>query len=467
MCVLLCVGLMPTMALATGGSVISNLSVTRDSETTATITFDSTQAGSVAIVFKNGDGTFGIYTHDLNGITVGTNVITYEYLTGSEAKEIAVYFGTDGSNFYTLFSSPNPLDEPGAVKGTIPAYHTCVGQGDWQYDPDNHWKLCGVCGNRVDETAHSGGTATCTAPAVCEVCQHAYGSVNSSNHSGKIVWTQTETTHSIAYYCCGAPVVAEEVHDWQNGVCSKCGYACQHSGGTATCTEKAVCELCGEEYGSVDADHHTGKVVWTQTATAHSGAYDCCGETVVADEPHAWADGVCSKCGYVCQHSGGTATCTEKAVCELCGEEYGSVDADHHTGKVVWTKTAAAHSSAYDCCGEAVVAEASHAYEWVIDKEATATEAGSRHEECTVCGYVGATEPIAATGTTETPSEPGQTDETPSAPADTADTNADDATDDVPKTGDTSSLTLWVALILLSSAGMAGIILYSRKRKVN
>lgn len=393
LCVLLCVGLMPTMALATGGSVISNLSVTRDSETTATITFDSTQKGSVAIVFKNSDGTLGFYLGDKDGVTVGANVITYEYLTGSDAKEIAVYFGTDGSDFYTLFSSPNPLDEPGAVKGTIPADHTCVGQGDWQYDPDNHWKLCGVCGSKVDEAAHFGGTATCTAPAVCEVCQHAYGSVNSSNHSGKIVWTQTETTHSSAYDCCGAPVVAEEAHDWQNGVCSKCG--------------------------------------------------------------------------YVCQHSGGTATCTEKAVCELCGEEYGSVDADHHTGKVVWTKTAAAHSSAYDCCGEAVVAEAPHAYEWVIDKEATATEAGSRHEECTVCGYVGATEPIAATGTTETPSEPGQTDETPSAPADTADTNADDATDDVPKTGDTSSLTLWVALILLSSAGVAGIILYSRKRKVN
>lgn len=371
LCVLLCVGLMPTMAFATGGSVISNLSVTRDSETTATITFDSAQAGSVAIVFKNSDGAFDLYFHDNNGVTVGKNVITYEYLTGSDAQEIAVYFGTDDSDFYTLYSSPNPLDEPGAVKGTIPAVHTCVGQGDWQYDPDNHWKLCGVCGNKVDETAHSGGTATCTAPAVCEVCQHTYGSVNSSNHSGKIVWTQTETTHSSAYDCCGAPVVAEEAHDWQNGVCSECGYKCQHTGGTATCTDEAICELCGQPYGSVDPDNHTGKIVWTQTQAGHSSTYDCCDAAVVTNQPHT--------------------------------------------------------------------------YEWVTDKEATATEAGSRHQECTVCGYVGTTETIAATGTTEAPS----------------------ATDDttMPKTGDNGNFVLWIALLLLASGGLTSAIIYYRKRR--
>lgn len=377
LCMLLCVGLMPTMAFATGGSVISNLTATRDSETTATITFDSTQAGSVAIVFKNGNGSFELYIGNKDGVTVGTNVITYEQLTGSDAKEIAVYFGTDDSDFYALYSSPNPLDEPGAVKGTVPVVHTCVGQGDWQYDPDNHWKLCGVCGNRVDEVAHSGGTATCTTPAVCEVCQHAYGSVNSGNHSGKIVWTQTETTHSSAYECCGVPVVAEEAHDWQNGVCSECGYECQHSGGEATCTAPAICELCGQSYGSVDPDNHTGKVVWTQAETGHSSAYDCCDTAVVTNQPHT--------------------------------------------------------------------------YEWVTDKEATATEAGSKHEKCTVCGYAKASVEIPATGTTETPSA------------------TDDTTDSTttPQTGDTNGPWIWGALMLVSGAALTGVIIHSRKRKVS
>ena len=86
LCMLLCVGLMPTTAFAADDPVITNLTVTRDSETTATITFDSTQAGSVAICFKNSDGTFELYIGDKDGVTVGKNVITYEYLTGSGSK---------------------------------------------------------------------------------------------------------------------------------------------------------------------------------------------------------------------------------------------------------------------------------------------------------------------------------------------------------------------------------------------
>ena len=133
LCMLLCMGLMSTMAFAADDPVITNLTATRDSETTATITFDSTQNGSVAICFKNSDGRLELYIGDKDGVTVGTNVITYEYLTGSDAKEIAVYFGTNESDFAALYSSENPLDMPGAVKGTVSAVHTCVGQGDGRF----------------------------------------------------------------------------------------------------------------------------------------------------------------------------------------------------------------------------------------------------------------------------------------------------------------------------------------------
>ena len=33
--------------------------------------------------------------------------------------------------------------------------------------------------------------------------------------------------------------------------------ASEHRGGTATCTEQAVCEICGEKYGNVDSANHT------------------------------------------------------------------------------------------------------------------------------------------------------------------------------------------------------------------
>ncbi len=73
--------------------------------------------------------------------------------------------------------------------------------------------------------------------------------------------------------------------------------------------------------------HSNGEAKWTQTATTHSKAYDCCGEVVVEEEPHEWSDGKCAECGYACTHTGGTATCKDKAKCEVCGKEYGELAA--------------------------------------------------------------------------------------------------------------------------------------------
>lgn len=74
-----------------------------------------------------------------------------------------------------------------------------------------------------------------------------------------------------------------------------------------------------------------------------------------------------------------------------------------------------------------------HQYEWVIDKEATETEKGSKHEECTVCGYKKDAVEIPATGT--------------------------------PKTGDISNMLLWGALLLAGGLGVTGTAAYSKKRR--
>ena len=87
---------------------------------------------------------------------------------------------------------------------------------------------------------------------------------------------------------------------------------------------------------------------------------------------------------------------------------------------------------------------ASHTFVWKIDKAATATETGLKHEECTVCGYAKAAVEIPATGTTEQPTKPST---------------------DAPQTGDNSNMIVWVAVMLMAGAGMAGTIVYSRKRK--
>lgn len=94
---------------------------------------------------------------------------------------------------------------------------------------------------------------------------------------------------------------------------------------------------------------------------------------------------------------------------------------------------------------------------WVTDKEATADEAGLRHEECTVCGYEKAAVEIPATGTTEDPSQP---------PADTGTSGGDQSGNAAsPKTGDDSNTALWIAALLAAAASMAGTAGYRRKRK--
>lgn len=94
---------------------------------------------------------------------------------------------------------------------------------------------------------------------------------------------------------------------------------------------------------------------------------------------------------------------------------------------------------------------AAHTFKWVIDKEATATTRGSKHEECTVCGYKKAAVEIPATGSAAKPSDqPDKSGNTTS-----------------PKTGDSSNLVLWSALLFISGGAVIGTTVVSRKKKYN
>lgn len=124
------------------------------------------------------------------------------------------------------------------------------------------------------------------------------------------------------------------------------------------------------------------------------------------------------------------------------------------------TPTAASHTHSYgtawkydgtnhwhECaCGD-TADTAAHTFKWVTDKEATATEKGSKHEECTVCGYKKAAAEIPATGSgsgsASQPTKPGSTDS--------------------PQTGDSSSV-LWLAILCIS--GVLGVLGVAGKKKM-
>ena len=93
--------------------------------------------------------------------------------------------------------------------------------GEWVHDTTSHSRRCDNpgCGVTQSESC-SGGTATCTEQATCEVCHEKYGALNPDNHTCTLEWTQTATTHQQEWSCCGSVTVTEEDHEWENGVCT-------------------------------------------------------------------------------------------------------------------------------------------------------------------------------------------------------------------------------------------------------
>lgn len=106
---------------------------------------------------------------------------------------------------------------------------------------------------------------------------------------------------------------------------------CGHEGSTAqpTCTDAVKCTVCGS---TLPALGHTWGA-WTSNGngthtrackrdSAHTETKSC----VDADRDH-----MCDACGQtISGHTGGTATCTAKAVCSVCGQSYGAVDTANH-----------------------------------------------------------------------------------------------------------------------------------------
>ena len=103
----------------------------------------------------------------------------------------------------------------------------------------------------------------------------------------------------------------------------------------------------------------------------------------------------------------------------------------------------------HECaCGD-TADKAAHTFKWVTDKEATATEKGSKHEECTICDYKKAAVEIPATGSATKPTDQ---------------TNKSGNTSS-PQTGDNRNLALWFAVLFISGGVAVGTATVSRKKE--
>ncbi|MCM1327983.1 MAG: leucine-rich repeat domain-containing protein [Ruminococcus sp.] len=340
--------------------------------------------------------------------------------------------------------------------------------GEWILNETSHWKTCSGCGGTTAPENHCGGTASSTQKAICTVCGEEYGSLaahtevtdfakaatctstgisegkhcsacgevlipqtvipvlNHTEDSGTVTKMPTSSeTGERTFKCvsCGTvlrteiiPVISEEhIHTygnewkydgashWRECECGETVDTASHTG-TASCTVKAVCTVCGLEYGDLLPHISDSGAVTKEPTSTETGikTFKCvnCGtvmrtevlpviseehiHNIVADEAipatciaaGKTAGTHCSLCGEVLTaqmvipaagHTGGTASCTVKAICTVCGEEYG--DLISHTSD-----------------------------SGTVTKEPTSTETGEKIFKCTVCGTVIRTETIPSTG---------------------------------------------------------------------
>ena len=229
--------------------------------------------------------------------------------------------------------------------------HTAL--SDWASDETGHWKTCNDCGAIIEKAAHSGGAATCAEAKRCEICGEPYGELDTNIHTALSDWKFDESDH------------------WKT--CNDCGTIIEkaaHSGGAATCTAKEVCTVCNQSYGELDPSNHTHLSDWKFDETGH------------------WK--TCNDCGAIIEkaaHTGGTATCTVKKVCTVCGEPYGGFDASNHTALSDWKFDETGHWKTCSACNTDIEKSAHTYSEWQITQKATAAEVGAKCRECSVCHY--------------------------------------------------------------------------------
>lgn len=362
---------------------------------------------------------------------------------------------------------------------------------DWSKDTDNHWKECSRCHEKKDEAAHDYGSDN-----ICDTC--GYDKTVPHTHNLTLVPAKAPTCTekgNTAYYTCDGcdkwfedATGASEITDKTSVILAATGHSASDwkSDNTDHWKECTVVG-CGVIIEGSKAAHTAGEWIIDTPATATTSGskhkectvcgYTMATETISAtgggehthsygsewknDADNHWHECSCGDKKDTAAHTAGewiidtpataTTSGTKHKKCTVCGytmtiETIPATGGEHtHSYGSDWKNDATNHW--HECsCGDKAD-KAAHDFKWVVDKEATATQKGSKHEECRVCGYKKAAVEIPATGT---PTEPGK-------PTDS----------DSPQTGDNSNMILWIALLFVSGGVVIGIIVYSKKKKEN
>ena len=215
----------------------------------------------------------------------------------------------------------------------------------------------------------------------------------------------------------------------------------------------------------------------TPAADGHTHKY---GTEWKYDETNHWHECECGNKADITAHNfkwivDRKATTTEKGSkheeCTVCSYKKTAVDipkidSHNHDYGTEWKYDNTNH---WHECEDGEKADiTAHNFKWIIDKEATATEKGSKHEECTVCGYKKTAVDIPAIGfgssSDDEANKPTNTVSSESSSADQLNNTANTAS---PKTGNSGNIILWIALLFVSGGVFIAATAVDRKKTKN
>lgn len=240
-------------------------------------------------------------------------------------------------------------------------------RGYRKYDSNSHRVYVAECPNCHNDgnvsylKVHTGGTETptCTTGKTCEKCGAEYGILG---HDWDRWTPKYDGTNTHTRRCKRSNCDAEET-----GSCS---------GGYATCDSLGMCNTCGGSY--------YGGHAWGEWSSAGNGTHtrSCTNYCREVDTANC---------------TGGTATCSAKAVCEVCGGEYGEKDPNNHDLEQHAAKAPTCTEigwDAYETCSRCdyttrkELPALNHDLEQHEAKAPTCTEKGwNAYETCSRCDY--------------------------------------------------------------------------------
>ena len=227
---------------------------------------------------------------------------------------------------------------PGNHAGTL---------GEWQSDGNNHWKEYSCCRVNDEEGPHDWDNGKVTTQPTCtnagektftcnECGRKKTEQIDATGHSWKQEWNSDETHHwhECVNGCDAKDAYAEHADNDKNHVCDTCGKVLSEC---ADDNKDHKCDYCGKtlsECADDNKDHkcdYCGKTLSECADDNKDHKCDYCGK-VLSECADDNKDHKCDYCGKtISNHTGGTADCCHKAVCEICGKAYGGLDPDNHT----------------------------------------------------------------------------------------------------------------------------------------